>query len=111
MATAFLLAGSSWQSGLLRSATGGRRAGARTGPFRCRVGSRRAGAAGETLGDGRLGKSLVLFSLLRMSTAAFPIIIGMREFVAVGIRAAMRFIRSRCYAAPAAIGLTARPEC
>ena len=58
-----------------------------------------------TLGIGNYGPSLVFFSLLGMDPrAAFPVMMGSGAFT--GVVAAMRFIRSGCYAAPAAIGLT-----
>ena len=58
-----------------------------------------------TLGIGSYGPSLVLFSLLGMDPrAAFPIMMGSGAFM--GMVAAMRFVRSGRYAAPAAIGLT-----
>jgi uncharacterized membrane protein YfcA len=58
-----------------------------------------------TLGIGSYGPSLVLFSLLGMEPrAAFPIMMGSGAFM--GMVAAMRFVRSGRYAAPAALGLT-----
>ena len=58
-----------------------------------------------TLGIGSYGPSLVLFSLLGMEPrAAFPIMMGSGAFM--GMLAAMRFVRSGRYAAPAALGLT-----
>jgi len=58
-----------------------------------------------TLGIGSYGPSLVLFSLLGMEPrAAFPIMMGSGAFM--GVAAAMRFVRSGRYAAPAALGLT-----
>ena len=58
-----------------------------------------------TMGIGNYGPSLVLFSLLGMDPrAAFPVMMGSGAFT--GVMASMRFIRSGCYAAPAAIGLT-----
>jgi uncharacterized membrane protein YfcA len=57
-----------------------------------------------TLGIGSYGPSLVLFSLLGMDPrAAFPIMMGSGAFM--GVVAAMRFVSSGCYVAPAAIGL------
>ena len=58
-----------------------------------------------TLGIGSYGPSLMLFSLLGMDPrAAFPIMMGSGAFM--GLVAAMRFVSSGCYVAPAAIGLT-----
>jgi len=58
-----------------------------------------------TLGIGSYGPSLVLFSLLGMEPrAAFPIMMGSGAFM--GTVAAMRFVRSGRYSAPAALGLT-----
>jgi uncharacterized membrane protein YfcA len=58
-----------------------------------------------TLGIGSYGPSLVLFSLLGMEPrAAFPIMMGSGAFM--GLVAAMRFVSSGRYAAPAALGLT-----
>src|SRR4029078_9819959 len=58
-----------------------------------------------TLGIGSYGPSLVLFSLLDMEPrAAFPIMMGSGAFM--GMVAAMRFVSSGRYAAPAALGLT-----
>jgi uncharacterized membrane protein YfcA len=58
-----------------------------------------------TLGIGSYGPSLVLFSLLGMEPrAAFPIMMGSGAFM--GTVAAMRFVSSGRYSAPAALGLT-----
>jgi len=62
------------------------------------------GALG-TLGIGNYGPCLVLFSLLGMEPrAAFPIMMGSAAFT--GMAAAMRFVSTGRYSAPAAIGLT-----
>ena len=80
-------------------------AGARTDPFVVAWVANFAFGALATLGIGNYGPSLVLFSLLGMDPrAAFPVMMGIGAFA--GLVAAMRFIRSGCYAAPAAIGLT-----
>jgi uncharacterized membrane protein YfcA len=58
-----------------------------------------------TLGIGSYGPSLVLFSLLGMEPrAAFPIMMGSGAFMAMA--AAMRFVSSGRYVAPASLGLT-----
>jgi uncharacterized membrane protein YfcA len=58
-----------------------------------------------TLGIGSYGPSLVLFSLLGMDPrAAFPIMMGSGAFM--GMVAAMRFVSTGRYSAPAALGLT-----
>jgi uncharacterized membrane protein YfcA len=58
-----------------------------------------------TLGIARYGPTLVLFSLNGMEPrAALPIMVGSGAFM--GLVAAMRFVRSGRYAAPAALGLT-----
>ena len=58
-----------------------------------------------TLGIGSYGPSLILFSLLGMEPrAAFPIMMGSGAFM--GMVAAMRFVSSGRYSAPAALGLT-----
>jgi uncharacterized membrane protein YfcA len=57
-----------------------------------------------TIGIGSYGPSLVLFSLLGMEPrAAFPIMMGSGAFTC--LVAAMRFVSSRRYVAPAALGL------
>ena len=59
----------------------------------------------STLGIGNYGPCLVLFSLLGMDPrAAFPIMMGSAAFT--GLLAAMRFVGTGRYVAPAAIGLT-----
>ena len=106
MATALLLAGFFMAMGLLRLyPTGGQALALEPGPFVVAwVGNFVLGAL-VTLGIGSYGPSLVLFSVLGMDPrAAFPIMMGSGAFM--GVVAAMRFIRSECYSAPAAIGLT-----
>ena len=57
------------------------------------------------LGIGSYGPTLVLLSLLGMDPrAAFPIMMGSGAFV--GVVAAMRFVGSGRYVAPAALGLS-----
>ena len=106
MATALLLAGFFMTIGLLQLyPTGGQALALEPIPFAVAwVGNFVLGAL-ATLGIGNYGPSLVLYSMLGMDPrAAFPIMMGSGAFM--GVVAALRFIRSGCYAAPAAIGLT-----
>ena len=106
MATGLLLAGFFMTMGLLRLyPTGGQALALEPIPFVVAWVANFAFGALATLGIGNYGPSLVLFSLLGMDPrAAFPVMMGSGAFA--GLVAAMRFIRSGCYAAPAAIGLT-----
>ena len=106
MATALLLAGLFMTMGLLRLyPTGGEALTLAPGPFAFAWVANFILGALVTLGIGSYGPSLVLFSLLGMDPrAAFPIMMGSGAFM--GLVAAMRFVRSGCYVAPAALGLT-----
>ena len=106
MATALLLAGLFMAMGLLRLyPTGGEALALAPGPLVLAWVANFALGALVTLGIGSYGPSLVLFSLLGMDPrAAFPIMMGSGAFM--GLVAAMRFVKSGCYVAPAAIGLT-----
>lgn len=58
-----------------------------------------------TLGIGNYGPSLILFSLLGVDPrAAFPVMMGSAAFT--GMTAALRFVSTGRYVAPAALGLT-----
>ena len=106
MATALLLAGLFMTMGLLHLYPAGGDALSLT-PSRLAVALVANFMLGAlvTLGIGSYGPSLVLFSLLGMEPrAAFPIMMGSGAFM--GLVAAMRFVRSGRYAAPAALGLT-----
>ena len=106
MATALLLAGLFMTMGLLRLyPTGGQALTLAPGPFVFALVANFILGALVTLGIGSYGPSLVLFSLLGMDPrAAFPIMMGSGAFM--GVVAAMRFVSTRRYVAPAAIGLT-----
>ena len=106
MATALLLAGLFMTMGLLRLyPAGGEALTLAPGPFAFAWVANFILGALVTLGIGSYGPSLVLFSLLGMDPrAAFPIMMGSGAFM--GLVAAMRFVRSGCYVAPAALGLT-----
>ena len=106
MATALLLAGLFMTMGLLRLyPAGGEALALAPVPFAFAWVANFILGALVTLGIGSYGPSLVLFSLLGMDPrAAFPIMMGSGAFM--GLVAAMRFVRSGCYVAPAAIGLT-----
>jgi uncharacterized membrane protein YfcA len=106
MATALLLAGLFMAMGLLRLFPAGGDALSLT-----RVRLLFALAANfvlgalATLGIGNYGPCLVLFSLLGLEPrAAFPIMMGSAAFT--GMAAALRFVSSGRYSAPAALGLT-----
>jgi uncharacterized membrane protein YfcA len=106
MAMALLLAGFFMTMGLLRLyPTGGQAVALGPAPFVVAwIGNFVFGAL-ATLGIGNYGPSLVLFSLLGMDPrAAFPIMMGSGAFT--GVLAAMRFVGTGRYVAPAAIGLT-----
>ena len=106
MATALLLAGLFMTMGLLHLYPAGGDALRLTpsGLVVALVGNFILGAL-VTLGIGSYGPSLVLFSLLGLEPrAAFPIMMGSGAFM--GMVAAMRFVSSGRYAAPAALGLT-----
>ena len=105
MATALLLAGLFMTMGLLRLyPTGGEALALAPGPFAFALAANFVLGALVTLGIGSYGPSLILFSLLGMDPrAAFPIMMGSGAFM--GLVAAMRFVSSGCYVAPAAIGL------
>jgi uncharacterized membrane protein YfcA len=106
MAAALLLAGCFMTMGLLRLFPAGGEALSLTPP-RLLVAlavNFVLGALG-TIGIGNYGPCLVLFSMLGMEPrAAFPIMMGSAAFT--GMAAAMRFVSSGRYSAPAAIGLT-----
>jgi uncharacterized membrane protein YfcA len=106
MAAALLLAGLFMTMGLLRLyPTGGQALALAPVPFAVAWVANFVLGALVTLGIGSYGPSLVLFSLLGMDPrAAFPIMMGSGAFM--GLVAAMRFVRSGRYVAPAAIGLT-----
>jgi uncharacterized membrane protein YfcA len=106
MAAALLLAGLFMTMGLLRLyPTGGQAVGLAPAPFIFACAINFILGALVTLGIGNYGPSLVLFSLLGMDPrAAFPIMMGSGAFM--GLVAAMRFVSSGCYVAPAALGLT-----
>ena len=106
MAAALLLAGFFMTMGLLRLFPAGGEALSLTPPrlLIALAANFVLGALG-TLGIGNYGPCLVLFSLLGMEPrAAFPIMMGSAAFT--GMAAAMRFVSSGRYSAPAAIGLT-----
>jgi uncharacterized membrane protein YfcA len=106
MAMALLLAGLFMTMGLLRLyPAGGEALTLAPGPFAFALAANFVLGALVTLGIGSYGPSLILFSLLGMDPrAAFPIMMGSGAFM--GLVAAMRFVSSGCYVAPAAIGLT-----
>jgi uncharacterized membrane protein YfcA len=106
MAAALLLAGFFMTMGLLRLFPAGGEALSLTPPrlLIALAANFVLGALG-TLGIGNYGPCLILFSLLGMEPrAAFPIMMGSAAFT--GMAAAMRFVSSGRYSAPAAIGLT-----
>ena len=106
MATALLLAGLFMTMGLLQLYPAGGDALSLT-PSRLVVALVANFVLGAliTLGIASYGPSLVLFSLLGMEPrAAFPIMMGSGAFMA--LVAAMRFVSSGRYVAPAALGLT-----
>ena len=106
MAAALLLAGCFMTKGLLRLFPAGGEALSLTPPrlLIALAVNFVLGALG-TIGIGNYGPCLVLFSMLGMEPrAAFPIMMGSAAFT--GMAAAMRFVSSGRYSAPAAIGLT-----
>jgi uncharacterized membrane protein YfcA len=106
MAAALLLAGFFMTMGLLRLFPAGGEALSLTPPrlLIALAVNFVLGALG-TIGIGNYGPCLVLFSMLGMEPrAAFPIMMGSAAFT--GMAAAMRFVSSGRYSAPAAIGLT-----
>ena len=106
MAAALLLAGFFMTMGLLRLFPAGGDAVSLTTPrlLIALAVNFVLGALG-TLGIGNYGPCLVLFSLLGMEPrAAFPIMMGSAAFT--GMAAAMRFVSTGRYSAPAALGLT-----
>jgi uncharacterized membrane protein YfcA len=106
MATGLLLAGFFMTVGLLGLyPTGGQAVALGPAPFVIAWIANFVFGAISTLGIGNYGPCLVLFSLLGMDPrAAFPIMMGSAAFT--GLLAAMRFIGTGRYVAPAAIGLT-----
>jgi len=106
MATGLLLAGFFMTVGLLGLyPTGGQAVALGPVPFVIAWIANFVFGAISTLGIGNYGPCLVLFSLLGMDPrAAFPIMMGSAAFT--GLLAAMRFIGTGRYVAPAAIGLT-----
>ena len=106
MATALLLAGLFMTMGLLNLyPTGGDALSLTPCASRCGAGCQLRPGRARDARDRSYGPSLVLFSLLGMEPrAAFPIMMGSGAFM--GMVAAMRFVRSGRYAAPAALGLT-----
>jgi uncharacterized membrane protein YfcA len=106
MATALLLAGLFMAMGLLRLFPAGGEALSLTLPrLLFALAANFVLGALATLGIGNYGPCLVLFSLLGLEPrAAFPIMMGSGAFT--GMAAAMRFVSSGRYSAPAALGLT-----
>jgi len=106
MATALLLAGLFMAVGMLHLyPAGGDALSLTPSRFAMAFAANLVMGALATLGIGNYGPSLILFSLLGMDPrAAFPIMMGSGAFM--GMTAALRFVSTGRYVAPAALGLT-----